>query len=123
MFSQLNAFKSSQLNLLNIIPKSPPLIEKNESAISKISNSLNDLNENIKNGFESIQSMFEFFGKVGDFFKESLYWITHPAQLLDAFQPWFVIGLMIMIVLRMLGFNIDKWFRLFFLLFILSLIF
>lgn len=94
-----------------------------ESAFKQIANSLRDLNSNITTSFENIKSIFHFFNKVGDFFKEATYWLSHPIELLGSIQPWLIVAMMCMIILRMLGFKPEKWFRLCFLLLIISLIF
>lgn len=82
----------------------------------KIADGLNDLNE-------SFHSIIGFFSKVGDFFKELSYWISHPVEVIHAFQPWIIILLISLLVLKLLGFKTDKWLSLFFLLFIIILVF
>lgn len=123
----LSSFELTKKNKsqYNQILTASSLIRTNsdESVFKQIANNLKDLNDNIINFFENIKSVFDFFGKVGYFFREASYWIVHPGQLLDLFQPWLITGLMVMIILKMLGFNTDKWFRLCFLLFMLSIIF
>lgn len=94
-----------------------------ESAFKQIANSLHDLNSNITTSFENVKSIFYFFNKVGDFFKEATYWLSHPIELLGSIQPWLIVAMMCMIILRMIGFKPEKWFRLCFLLLIISLIF
>lgn len=121
--SMLEASKATFQKISTTSTFSTLALTSDDSAFKQIANNIKELNDNIGKSFDNIKSVFDFFGKVGDFFKEASYWITHPGQLLDAFQPWFMIALMIMIILRMLGFNTDKWFRLCFLLLILSLIF
>ncbi len=123
MITKFKILESSKVAFQRVATTSTIALANDESTFKQLANSIKDLNDNIGKSFDNIKSIFEFFGKVGDFFKEALFWITHPGQLLDALQPWVMIALMIMIVLRILGFETDKWFRLFFLLFILSLIF
>lgn len=98
-------------------------VSNNESAFKQIANGLHDLNSNITTSFENVKSIFHFFNKVGDFFKEAAYWLSHPIELLGSIQPWLIVAMMCMIILRMLGFKPEKWFRLCFLLLIISLIF
>ena len=88
----------------------------NINPFDKIADNLNELNENVN-------SVIDFFTKVGGFFRELSYWVSHPIEVVHAFQPWIIILIITLLALRLLGFNTDKWLRLFFLLFIIILIF
>lgn len=90
---------------------------------NQIANNLHELNDNIDESLKGIKDIARFFTNIGKFFKEMYYWISHPIEVINAFQPWIIIILMSLIVLKLLGFKTDKWLSLFFLLFILILVF
>lgn len=117
MITKIELMESGKLYLGKAVSTVATLsTDSSESTFKQFSRNLQELDNNIK-------SIFTFFGNVGKFFKEAGYWICHPGLLLDALQPWFMIALLVMIVLKLLGFDTAKWFRLCFLLFVLSLIF
>jgi hypothetical protein len=93
------------------------------SAIEKISAGLQNVGDSYSRMSESLASIKEFCASVTNLFKETSYWLTHPGDVLSALQPWFIIGVMVCILLRILGFKTDKWFRLFFVISILIAIF
>lgn len=105
---KLKIFRATNLGLVTLT--------SDESLIRQFANGIRELDNSIK-------SIFEFFGNLGRFFKETGYWLFNPGKLLDALQPWIIIILLIMIVLKLIGFDTSKWFKLCFLVFILSLIF
>lgn len=88
-----------------------------------IADNLDELNGNFTDSLDTIKNMIDFFKAVGNFFREFTYWISHPVEVLNAFQPWIIIFLMILICLKIIGFKPDKWIALFFILMIISIVF
>ena len=103
-------------NVSNLCNIGSVALTSDESMVRQFANGIRELDDNIK-------TIFDFFGKVTSVFKETSYWFFNPGKLLDALQPWIIIILLTMIVLNLLGFDTSKWFKLCFLIFVLSLIF
>ena len=109
--NEINLNLHNFFNLQNI-----KLIEYDkDNLLEKLVNNINELNNNLNNTTNNLKEFFNFL-------KSITYWLIHPIEFLKMFQSWIIILLIIMIVLKMIGFNTDKWFRLFFLLFFISLI-
>lgn len=99
---------------------------KNLSTINpfeSISNNLKDLNTNFKESIDTLKLIANFFNNIGKFFKEASYWVKHPLEVMDAMQPWIIILLMVLILLKTIGFKTDKWLSLFFIIFVIVLVF
>lgn len=94
-----------------------------KSTLMTINNPLDKISDNLKDLNDTFKSILSFFNKVGNFFEGVSYWISHPAETMNAIEPWIIILLMSLLVLKLLGFKTDKWLSLIFLLFILILIF
>lgn len=94
-----------------------------KATLMATNNPLEQISDNLKDLNESFKSILSFFNKVGGFFEELSYWVSHPVETINALEPWVIILLMSLLVLKLLGFKTDKWLSLIFLLFILILIF
>lgn len=114
---------SSQLIKLETYTTSMMTNIYGSNPFEEIATNIDDLNNNLKASFDSIKAIADFFIKIGKFFKEMSYWLSHPIEVMNALQPWIIILLMSLIVLKLIGFKTDKWLSLVFLLFILILVF
>lgn len=90
--------------------------------IKELSNSVDNLTDNISASIESIKNIGAFIDKVSDLCKGAINIISNPIQFIDSIQPYLIIAMMIMIVLKMIGFKPEKWFRLCFIILIFSLL-
>lgn len=72
---------------------------------------IKELNSKTQNLLDTLDIMCDAVVKICHFFEDIIYCISHPIEFLGALQPWLLIALMAMIILRMIGFkNIDKYF-------------
>lgn len=99
------------------------VLNSKDNLFSGISNSIDNLNENISNITETVKNIVNFFTNLGEFFKNLTYLISHPDILFNLIQPWLTIMILLLVMLRIVGFNTVKWIRLSFVILIIAIIF
>lgn len=80
---------------------------------SDISKSIDNLSTNISNMIEAFKSIGRFFAGVGEVFNNLTYLIANPSLLMDLLQPFIILLILMLIVLKLIGFKTNKWIRLF----------
>lgn len=85
--------------------------------------SLDNLSSNLSDVVEAFKNIGKFFAGVGRFFKGVVDILSHPNTFFLMIEPWIIVFLISLVVLKVIGFKTDKWLGLFLLLFILILIF
>ena len=90
---------------------------------SEITESINNLSDKISNTIEAIKNIGGFFNAIGEFFGNITYLISNPSVLFNLLQPWLTFLVLILIILKLIGFNTSKWIRLFLVFIIIVTIF
>ena len=87
---------------------------------------INDIRD-IKDTMEQILEMWDqimyISGKVGGFLKGLIYCITHPLELFGALLPWVLIVFFALIIIKSLGFDVNRYIALTVVILILIVIF
>lgn len=107
----------------NKIALSSNILTSKDNIFSGISNSIDNLNENISNITQTIKNVTAFFCHLSEFFKNLTYLISHPDVLFTLIQPWLTVAIILLVMLRIIGFNTAKWIRLFFIILFIVIIF
>lgn len=87
------------------------LHETNSIGKGGLIDSVRELNSKTQELLETLDVMCDAVVKIWRFFEDIIYCITHPVEFLGALEPWLLIALMVMIVLKIIGFKeVDKYF-------------
>ena len=62
---------------------------------------------------EAFKNIGRFFAGVGKVFNNLTYLIANPSLLMDLLQPFIILLILMLIVLKLIGFKTSKWIRLF----------
>ena len=105
------------------ITSTSKILNSKDNIFSGISNSIDNLNENISNITQTVKNITTFFSNLGEFFKNLTYLISHPDVLFNLIQPWLTLLILLLVMLRIIGFNTVKWIRLSFIILFIAIIF
>lgn len=104
-------------NILNKVANNPSREPRN------LLQSASDLNEKAEQFLDIWDIIFNFCEKVGYVFREINYMLTHPCEVLAAIEPWLVTALLVMLIMKVLGFDDMKYFKLVFVIIVLIIMF
>lgn len=89
----------------NILEKTAYQNEEHKGLIE----SAKELSKKTQELLDMMDKIFEVGNKILDFLSDIFYCISHPSEFLVALEPWMLLAIMALVLLKAMGFKTDKW--------------